>query len=103
MKLLKENGYIEYGVPQGKLADHLFQKEIEIAFLNENLYINAYVYDPDGVRPIRTVEFSFQRDDDTEENIRIKLFGYEESDLSSPKLEEIEEKAVNLYAYSIYV
>jgi hypothetical protein len=101
MKLLKENGYVEYGVPQGKLADHLFQKKIYIDFLGENLYINAYVYDPDEVRPVRTVEFSFQRDD-IEDNVRIKLFGYEESDLSSRKLEDIEEKATNLFTYSEY-
>ena len=101
MKLLKENGYVEYGVPQGKLADHLFQKKIYIDFLGENLYINAYVYDPDEVRPVRTVEFSFQRDGG-EDCIKIKLFGYEESDLSSQKLEDIEEKAINLYTYSEY-
>ncbi len=101
MKLLKENGYIEYGVPQGKFADHLFQKEIEIGFLDENLYINVYVYDPDEVHPVRSVEFSFQRDGG-EDCIKIKLFGYEESDLSSRKLEDIEEKAINLYTYSEY-
>ena len=101
MKLLKENGYQEFGVPQGKLADHLLQKKIYIDFLDENLYINAYVYDPDEVRPVRTVEFSFQRDD-IKDNIRIKLFGYEESDLSSRKLEDNEQKAINLYTYSEY-
>jgi hypothetical protein len=101
MKLLKENGYQKFRIPQGKFADHLLQKKIYIDFLDENLYINAYVYDPDEVRPVRSVEFSFQREGD-EGCVKIKLFGYEESDLSSRKLEDIEEKAINLYTYSEY-
>lgn len=101
MKLLKENGYTEYRVPAGSLADHFLQKKIRIGFLDENLYIDAYVYDPDNTKPVRTVEFSFQRDD-TEDAIKFKLFGYEEDELSSRKLEDIEETAINLFTYSEY-
>lgn len=101
MNLLKENGYQQFKVPQGKFADLLLQKKIYIDFLDENLYINAYVYDPDEIHPVRTVEFSFQRDE-SEGSIKIKLFSYKESDISSQKLEDIEEKAINLYTYSGY-
>jgi len=102
MEILKSKGYTSYQVPSPSNADDFLQKRIDIDFLDDELYINAYVYDPKDYKPVRTVEFQFQIDSELDPSIRTKLFGVQEEELSGRRIDQIEEKLRNLFIYSHY-
>lgn len=102
MDILESKGYNSYRVPPTSNADSFLQKRIDIDFLDEPLYIDAYVYDPKNYNPVRTVEFQFQIDSGDDASIRTKLFGVREEELSGRRIDNIEEKLRNLFIYSHY-
>lgn len=107
MKLLKDRGYREYRPPQTSEADQLFQRRVEVDVTEQDMYLNAYVYDSvryqNGSTVPKTVEFWFQLDRENEKSIRIKLFNFTADELSGRDIEDIEDKARNLFIYSHYV
>ena len=84
-------------------ADRLYQKRLRSKTLDTEFYINAWVYDPSDYSPERTIEFEFQLDSDEVDSdfcTRVKFFSIKELDFR--KLQDIEEKAVNIYNYVDY-
>lgn len=101
MEVLRQSGYKKYDPPATKAADELWQKQIEAC--GKELVINGWYYSSEGYRnkPISTVEFQIQNDE-IQNTMNLKLFGFAAEDLSGRKLEKIEGKLRNLFVFSFY-
>ena len=100
MEVLKQSGYKKYDPPVTKAADELWQKEVDAC--GKELVINGWYYSARGHRkPKPTVEFQIQNDE-IQNTMNLKLFGFAAENLSGRKLEKIEGKLRNLFVFSFY-
>ena len=100
MEVLRQSGYKKYDPPATKAADELWQKQIEAC--GKDLVINSWYYSGRGYRkPKPTVEFQIQNDE-IQNTMNLKLFGFAAEELSGRELEKIEGKLRNLFVFSFY-
>jgi len=100
MEVLKQAGYKKYDPPATKAADELWQNQIEAC--GKELVINGWYYGAkENFKPKATVEFQIQNNE-IENTMNLKLFGFAVQDLSERKIEKIEDKLRSLFVFSFY-